>query len=165
MGCEIQLPDATTGQNTTSTEEESITTDESVDTVATSSSSDGFDWGAIQWGSEAFPNATTVDMSLNSARVSDGKIYFSFEMNDSWPTRDWANAIACAFMKQSDGSWYGGKFDWISTGGQSVKLTDNIVNGYGSFSGHRPSSGQEMAFVWVSIDGTRRSNVAYTTWQ
>ncbi len=165
MGCEVELPDAATGQNTNSTEQASAEVSSSSGAATVTSSSDGFDWGAIQWGGEAFPGATTVDMTLSSARVSGNKIYFSFTMNDSWPTRDWANAIACAFMKQSDGSWYGGKFDWISTGGQSVKLTENIDEGYGAFAGHHPYSGQEMAFAWVSIDGKRRSNVAYTTWQ
>jgi hypothetical protein len=106
-------------------------------------------------------------MTLSSASVSGGKINFSYDFNNSWPLSDdgGAQAVACMFMKQGDGSWYGGKFDWIRPGGQSTKLTENIDTGYGAFGQQRPSAGQEVAFVWVSVDGKHRSNAAFTTWR
>ena len=38
-------------------------------------------------------------------------------------------------------------------------------DGYGAWDGQQPYVGQEMAFVWVSLDETRRSNAAFCTWE
>lgn len=66
-------------------------------------------------------------------------------------------AIACLFCKV-DGKWRGGKFEWISTS-RSYRDLENIRTGY---SGWRKSDlgATEFAFVVLSGDGRRRSNVA-----
>lgn len=170
LGCEAvdnltddeadQATDTAAASSTTTTGDSTTTT-----TQTTGESPSGsFNYDSAQWGGESFKNATSVDMTLSSAKISGSTIYFTYDMNDSWPDENGAQAIACAFKQQSDGSWYGGKFDWIRSGGQSSKSTENIVGGYGAWAGNQPSSGQLMAFVWVSIDGKHRSTTAYATW-
>lgn len=150
----------TEASSTTGTDGSSTTT-----TGTDTTSSDGFAYSAVIWGGENYGGDQTVDMTLSSADVGGGYIRFEYTMNDSWPLKEGNQAVACMFMKRSDGSWYGGKWDWISDGGQSLKQTVNIDEGYGAFADERPTSGQTVAFVWVSTDKKHRSNEAITTWE
>lgn len=172
LGCEtesdlsyVSADAAATGSSDTGSSSDSGDSSSGSDT----SSSDGFSYGAVIWGGESYAGASTVDLALHSADVSGGYIRFEFDMNDSWPLHSLGDgnvqAVACMFMKRADGSWYGGKFDWIAVGGQSVKLTENIDNGYGAFASEKPTAGQTVAFMWISTDKTRRSNEAITTWE
>lgn len=69
-----------------------------------------------------------------------------------------AGAICCVFFER-DGQWIGGKFDWVS-----VSRTNRELKHVESYS-NWPSSGIKLpwrgkvAFVVVSADGRRRSNV------
>ena len=107
----------------------------------------------------------TPEQILKSVSVKGGKISFSYN-SYSWPSKVVeveVDAVACFFIKQADGSWKGGKFDWIRKGGQGTKGTENITGGYG---GHvAPPSGTDCAFVWGSIDGKRQSNPVFCKWQ
>ena len=59
--------------------------------------------------------------------------------------------------------WMNGKkFDWIRTGGQSVKGLENIHSG--KYARPLPAAGERVTFRWVSVDGKRRSNDAEATW-
>jgi hypothetical protein len=167
-GCETAtdtsfVPADTAATGTSTSTDTGSTTDGT--TTTDTSSADGFAYSAVIWGGESYAGDQTVDMSLNSADVGGGYIRFDFNMNNSWPLKDGNQAVACMFMKRADGSWYGGKWDWISNGGQSLKLTENIDDGYGAFASERPYSGQTVAFVWVSTDKRHRSNEAITTWE
>lgn len=77
---------------------------------------------------------------------------------ESWGlARTDAGAIAALFCLV-DGHWRGGKFDWISTSRASRDF-NNIRSGY---QGWRPAdldTADAYAFVVVSADGRRRSNV------
>ena len=68
-----------------------------------------------------------------------------------------ANALACMFY-QANGQWRGGKFDWISTS----RLTRDFANIDGSYNGWDSKafkSANHFAFVIVSKDGSKRTNV------
>ena len=74
-----------------------------------------------------------------------------------------AGALACLFVRRSDGSWIGGKFDWIS----SSRTTRDFRNlgGYNGWSLTGVPNPTQAAFVIVSADGRRRSNVITADWR
>ena len=74
-----------------------------------------------------------------------------------------AGAYACLFVLRSDGKWVGGKFDWISTSRTSRGL-ENIYNGYGGWSLAGVPNPCSCAFVIVSGDGKKRTNVIGGSW-
>ena len=74
-----------------------------------------------------------------------------------------AGALACLFVRRSDGSWIGGKFDWISTS----RTTRDFKNlgGYQGWTLEGIPNPCRAAFVVVSADGRRRSNVITADWR
>ena len=74
-----------------------------------------------------------------------------------------AGALACLFVRRSDGSWIGGKFDWISTS----RTTRDFKNlgGYQGWTLEGIPNPCRAAFVIVSADGRRRSNVITADWR
>ena len=74
-----------------------------------------------------------------------------------------AAALACLFVRRADGSWVGGKFDWIS----SSRTTRDFKNldGYNGWSLAGIPNPCRAAFVIVSADGRRRSNVIAADWR
>ena len=74
-----------------------------------------------------------------------------------------AGALACLFVRRSDGSWIGGKFDWIS----SSRTTRDFKNlgGYNGWTLAGIPNPCRAAFVIVSADGRRRSNVITADWR
>lgn len=78
-------------------------------------------------------------------------------------------ALACLFVKNNAGRWVGGKFDWIGSSRNTRPLgnvADPGPNGkaYGGWTLAGVPNPCECAFVIVSSDGKRRSNVLYATW-
>ena len=74
-----------------------------------------------------------------------------------------AAALACLFVRRADGSWVGGKFDWIS----SSRTTRDFKNlgGYQGWTLAGIPNPCKAAFVIVSADGRRRSNVITADWR
>ena len=74
-----------------------------------------------------------------------------------------AAALACLFVQRADGRWVGGKFDWIS----SSRTTRDFKNlgGYQGWSLAGIPNPCRAAFVIVSADGRRRSNVIAADWR
>ena len=74
-----------------------------------------------------------------------------------------AGALACLFLQRADGSWVGGKFDWIS----SSRTTRDFKNlgGYNGWTLAGIPNPCRAAFVIVSADGRRRSNVIAADWR
>jgi len=68
-----------------------------------------------------------------------------------------AKALACLFIPDGN-KWIGGKFDWISESRTSRDLT-NIKKGYNGWNWNKFSSAKKFAFVIVSGDGKKRTNV------
>ncbi|NLC82074.1 MAG: hypothetical protein GX748_12920 [Lentisphaerae bacterium] len=69
-----------------------------------------------------------------------------------------AGAICCIFFERG-GQWIGGKFDWVSVSRTNRELTHcEYYSNWGSSGIKLPWRGK-VAFVVVSADGKRRSNV------
>lgn len=73
-------------------------------------------------------------------------------------SRNQADALACAFYEGSDGKWYGGKFDWVSTS----RLTRDFANlnaGYGGWNANAFHSASKRGFLIMTKDGRKRTNL------
>ena len=127
------------------------------DTVSTASvTQDQAEWDAIAWKGPQAKGATQV-MTLGARIDSSGsRVSFTF---DTYP---WSNAGLAHFFVWDGTTWRGGKFDWIRTGGQSIKSLENVHGGYNGLSA--PASGTPCAFAWTSADGKTRSNLSKTVW-
>jgi hypothetical protein len=75
-----------------------------------------------------------------------------------------ADAICCLFLQNSGGAWVGGKFDWISSS-RTTRDLNHVRGGYGGWSLGGIPNPSRAAFVIISADGRRRSNVIAGTWQ
>lgn len=71
---------------------------------------------------------------------------------------DASATLACLFVKDADGVWRGGKFDWISTS-RTARDFENIKGNYNGWPKDAIEKGLAFAFVIVSKDGARRTNV------
>lgn len=114
------------------------------------------EWDNIQWNGPSAVGAKQV-MTLSASVQSNAK-YVNFTF-DRFP---WSSAGLGHFFVWDGTRWRGGKFDWIRTGGQSLKGTENIAGHYNGLS--IPPSGSAVAFAWTDAKGTQRSNLAKTTW-
>ena len=74
-----------------------------------------------------------------------------------------AAALACLFVRRADGSWVGGKFDWISTSRTNRDFKN--LGGYQGWTLAGIPNPCRAAFVIVSADGRRRSNVIAAEWR
>ena len=73
------------------------------------------------------------------------------------------SAYACLFVKKSDGSWVGGKFDWISSS-RTTRDLKNVLQGYHGWSLSGVPNPCDAAFVIVSGDLKKRTNVIVGKW-
>lgn len=73
-------------------------------------------------------------------------------------THENADCIAALFVLGADGVWRGGKMDWISSD-RKTRDFHNIYGGYKGWPSNAIESAEAFAFVIVSGDGKRRSNV------
>lgn len=71
---------------------------------------------------------------------------------------DASKTLACFFCRIG-GKWLGGKFDWISTSRTSRDF-NNVNSGYNGWDKNAISKADAYAFVIVSSDGKKRTNVA-----
>lgn len=76
---------------------------------------------------------------------------------------DYSGALACLFVCDKDGRWVGGKFDWISSS-RTTRDFENIYGGYNGWSLRNVPNPCPVAFVIVSVNGKRRSNVISGIW-
>lgn len=157
VGCEI---DSRTEKSDASSANQPAGGGSNVTTSASNvtNSASQAEWDAIQWHTSsgpACPGAVQV-MTLSVKSIGDGKVSFS------WDRYPWSGKGMAHFFVWNGSEWSGGKFDWISPGGQSSKLLENIQEGYNGLSA--PPSGTRVAFAWTNADGTQRSNLAYATW-
>ena len=74
-----------------------------------------------------------------------------------------AGALACLFLQRADGSWVGGKFDWISTS-RTTRDFENL-GGYNGWTLAGIPNPCRAAFCIASADGRRRTNVIATEWR
>ena len=162
-GCELDQRDETAGDTGTPSTISLVTpttlaSDTSTPEPEQALPSDGTDdgWGLIRWRGPSGAGATQI-MTLGAKIEAGGdRVRFSF---DRFP---WSSMALAHFFVWDGSAWVGGKFEWIRTGGQSVKSLENVHDGD---NGHRaPASGTPVAFAWTSENGKTRSNLATTVW-
>ena len=115
------------------------------------------------WGGFSGKKAKSVDgVEIANLKVSNDGMSYSWksggcEQLGAKDRSDAGNTLACLFCK-IDGRWRGGKFDWISTS-RTSRSFENINGGYNGWDPSAISKAEKYAFVIVSKDGKRRSNV------
>lgn len=126
---------------------------------------DEVDFAQLQWAWGGFngKNALPVDgCEIAELRVGGGKMSYKWQHGGcellGAADRGDANCIAALFVHGTDGSWRGGKFEWISTSRTSRSL-GNIEGGYHGWPGDAVEKATACAFVIVSKNGSKRSNV------
>ena len=128
---------------------------------------DAVSFSSLHWSYGGFRggSAQPSGVVISGLSVSKDSLSFSYVSNLSeWGlSRDQADALACFFVQKSDGSWVGGKFDWISTS-RTGRSLGHVKEGYGGWSLSGVPNPCGAAFVIVSSDGTKRSNVISSTW-
>lgn len=125
-----------------------------------------FNLSAVQWigpnhaGSQRDERAVLHSASIN---LGNNTVRLSYNpLPSDWPLQVNAPGKLCLFEQLPDGSWRGGKFEWLDPG-QSVKSLNNINNGYNGW--RRPAVGSRIAVVILSTNGRRHSNPAFTEYR
>jgi hypothetical protein len=74
--------------------------------------------------------------------------------------------IVCLFLKRSDGTWTGGKFDWIADNRGNTRGLHHCTDspGYNGWTMAGTTSPIDAAFVLVSVRTGKRSNVIKGVW-
>ena len=125
-------------------------------------SSLSWDFGGVNGARAAKTSASITGLSVRGSSLS---YRWAGDTLRSWGIADGkADALACLFVQRSDGKWVGGKFDWISTSRTSRNL-ENIFKHYHGWSLSGVPNPCPCAFVIMSADGKKRTNVISGTWQ
>ena len=125
-------------------------------------------FGSLHWKFGGVNGARANKTSASIGGLSVGAHSLSYRWTGptlrSWGLSDGnAGAYACFFVMKADGSWVGGKFDWISTS-RTSRGFENIMSGYGGWSLAGVPNPCPCAFVIVSSDCRRRTNVIAGRW-
>ena len=125
-------------------------------------------FGSLKWTFGGRPNgsgARNGGVVISGARFSTDGMSFSYARDlSAWGYASGAlGGVACLFVQKSNGQWVGGKFDWISSSRRSRDFA-NVYGGYEGWSLAGVPNPCSAAFVIVSPDGKRRSNVIVGTW-
>ena len=126
-------------------------------------------FGSLKWTFGGRPNgsgARNGGVVISGARFSTDGMSFSYARDlSAWGYASGAlGGVACLFVQKSNGQWVGGKFDWISSSRRSRDFA-NVYGGYEGWSLAGVPNPCSAAFVIVSPDGKRRSNVIVGTWR
>lgn len=126
---------------------------------------DEVDFALLSWDYGGFKGgkATLVDgCRIAALKVSAGGMSYKWEKGGceqlGASSRSAADCIAALFVQSQDGKWRGGKFDWISTSRTSRDFA-NIRSGYHGWPTDAIAAATGYAFVIVSADGKKRTNV------
>ncbi len=124
-------------------------------------------FGLLNWsyGGVDGSHATQAGVTIANLSVSGDGLAFQYVSDlSAWGLSNGsAGAIACFFVQRMDGSWVGGKFDWISSSRTTRSFT-NIRGGYVGWSTSGCANPCPCAFVIIDGSGMRRSNVLSGTW-
>ena len=123
---------------------------------------DQVDYALLKWrhGGINASGAKLDSPRLSSLSCNGRSVSYRWDVGMSgWGLSNGEAGAVCAVFFLRDGQWIGGKFDWVS-----VSRTNRELKHVESYS-NWPSSGIKLpwrgrvAFVVVSADGKRRSNV------
>lgn len=134
--------------------------------VTPTASADAVDFASLNWFYGGFngKNAKLVDgCEISSLKVTaDGMSYKwvkgGCEQLGASSRTDADHTLACLFVRIG-GKWQGGKWEWISTS-RTTRDFKNVRDGYGGWRKDAIEAAEAYAFVIVSDDGKRRTNVA-----
>lgn len=137
-------------------------------TQAGNSKGDAVDFASLNWTMGGFngSGATLSSPTIQGLNISGGSMSYSWAGPNlsAWGlSSSSAGALACLFVQKSDGTWVGGKFDWISSSRTSRDLS-HCFSKYNGWSLRDVPNPCKAAFVIVSKDGSKRSNVISATW-
>ena len=129
---------------------------------------DQVSFGSLHWTFGGRPNgagARNGGVVISGARFAQNGVSFTYNRDlSAWGYSAGAlGGIACLFVQKENGQWVGGKFDWISSSRRSRDFV-NVYGGYGGWSLAGVPNPCNAAFVIVSPDGKRRSNVIVGSW-
>lgn len=126
---------------------------------------DEVDFALLSWDYGGFGGgkaAIVAGCEIGSLKVSAGGMAYKWKNGGceqlGAPSRTAADCIAALFVQGQDGKWRGGKFDWISTS-RTMRDFANIRSGYHGWPTDSIAAATGYAFVIVSVDGMKRSNV------
>lgn len=130
---------------------------------------DAVPYGALSWkyGGISGGGARQSSASIRGLSMSKNGLSFSWGGGklSSWGLADGdIGAYACLFVQDASGKWVGGKFDWIS-GSRSSRDFNNIYSGYGGWNLSNVPNPCSAAFVVISADKKKRTNVLMTMWK
>lgn len=140
----------------------------SSESAATEGAADQVPFGSLHWKFGGVNGARAKKTSASIGGLSVGARSLSYRWTGptlrSWGLSDGnPGAYACFFVMKADGTWVGGKFDWISTS-RTSRGFENIMSGYGGWSLAGVPNPCACAFVIVSSDCKRRTNVIAGRW-
>ena len=135
------------------------------ETSAAAPAADAVNFAALKWCWGAFDGSKAAEDAgarIGSLKVSASGLSYKWEKGGcerlGASSASDASCLACLFC--SDGSaWRGGKFDWISTS-RTTRDMKNVEDGYNGWDAGTFRSAKAYAFVIVSKDGRKRTNVA-----
>jgi len=125
-------------------------------------------FSALSWvygGKPQAGGARKNGVQITGLRVTKGGLSFRYVSDLStwgYPPME-CGGVACLFVRNNRGRWVGGKFDWISSSRQSRDF-NNIYGNYNGWTLADVPNPCPVAFVIVSTDGRRRSNVLVGSW-
>lgn len=138
--------------------------------TATPATGDGVAFSQFNWVYGGFNSSGAKinpgDPVISNLRYSANGLSFKYDVDlAAWgrSAGDHLGALACLFVQRADGSWVGGKFDWIS----SSRSTRDFINVHGGYNGWRLSDVPNpcnAAFVIINVNDKQRSNVLVSKW-
>ena len=128
-----------------------------------------FNWkyGGFRGGDALFAgDAEGSGPVISKLKIDNRGLSFNYDSDlSAWGlAHDDAGALACLFVLDNDGEWVGGKFDWISSS-RNTRDFENIHTGYEGWDLSNVPKFTVAAFVIVSRDGKKRSNVITSMWE
>lgn len=151
------LPGVANSATTTSSTLATTTTTETSAEDAVDFSSLNFCWGGFKGGGAKLDSKARIyNLSVSSSGMSYKWLSGGCENLGASSSSD-ASCLACLFCL-IDGSWKGGKFDWISTS-RTTRDFENVKGAYGGWDKSAISKASKFAFVIISKDGKKRTNV------
>lgn len=149
------------------TKRDAGTRDQGSATDDASAVADAVPFSALRWSYGRFKGsgAKASGVQIAGLRMSKDSLSFTYRKNlSAWGfSSGQTDAVACLFVQKSDGSWVGGKFDWISSSRSSRDLK-NVRGGYEGWNLSGVPNPCSVAFVIVHKDGKKRSNVISGRW-
>jgi len=111
-------------------------------------------------------NAKLTTAIVGNANFGPNGLTYKWKENDLavWGyAKTQADGRTCVFYKKN-GKWHGGFFEWISTS-RTSRDWKNVKGKYKGWNWNDIPDGADGAFLIMSRDGSKRTNVLKTKWK